>query len=286
MLTMCAKLGNSQLLVQTFGRLGEDGLVPTLDIFNCMINGFCKQGNITCAMVFFDSMKSRKIQPCIVTYSTLMDGLAVAGDVDTLHAVYTELLKSGIGANDNVYEMMMRGYAIKGMDKEVMLFRSKMSVPDSLASIRALVVLACNQQNMAKMESLYEQAKLIVKKDPTNSYHLKLINDIFVHRIRAYARDPRTPLKFFDELLQQLQSLLPRASSPRIFVYDELIRTYILRQALGPVEDCLQQLNRKWPNKVHELLRDSTVELLRSATRHLDSLPPMVEAIRDSPPKF
>jgi len=283
LLSACGKLGpESPLLVQSFNRLADDGLTPTLAIYNCMITGFCRQGNIPCALVFFDALKYRKLEPDIITYRALLDGLAVTGHVKEMYAVYTELLQSGIPPDEKVYETVMRGFAIKGLEKEVMLFRSKLSNPGGLSSIRCLIVLACNQQNIPEMEKLYEQAKLVMKKGPSSDHNFKLMNDIFVHRIRAYAKDPHTQVNFFSELLRQLLSVLPRGTSPRILVYDELIRTYALRQAVNPMEECLQQLARKWPSKVHELLRDSTVELVKSATGHLQSLPPMVEAIRDS----
>ncbi|KAG9130946.1 hypothetical protein Leryth_006712 [Lithospermum erythrorhizon] len=93
-----------------FKRLKDKGFVPTEVIFNTIVNGYCKQGNMEKALSVIESMGTFGVKPTCVTFNTVISQFCVSGKIGEAEALFKKMTDNGISPNVQTYNILIDGY--------------------------------------------------------------------------------------------------------------------------------------------------------------------------------
>ncbi|KAL3638856.1 hypothetical protein CASFOL_016763 [Castilleja foliolosa] len=102
----------------------ERGPPPGNTVFNCVINGFTKNGNPEEAVSVMWLMEKRGLIPDVYTYSVVMSYYARNGEVERASAIFDEAKKNHPKLSPVMFHKLVRGFCkIEQYDKAVSLLR-------------------------------------------------------------------------------------------------------------------------------------------------------------------
>jgi pentatricopeptide repeat protein len=152
---------------------------PDNYFFTIFISSFAqKYHDMNLAIELFEEMKKREIKPSIVTYSILIDGFALKGQVDKAVEYFENLKKDSIEPNAFTYTSLIKAWVqVNNKDNAKNVYNEMISknIQPVSATLRALQNLDhspnTNQRNLIKRatisqkEALYWASKLWISKD-------------------------------------------------------------------------------------------------------------------------
>lgn len=94
--------------------------VPSVRIYNIMLNGWFRSRKLKHAEKFWEEMKRGNVRPTVVTYGTLVEGYCRMRRVEKAFELVNEMTKHGIKPNAIVYNPIIDALAEAGRFKEAM----------------------------------------------------------------------------------------------------------------------------------------------------------------------
>ncbi|MED6110478.1 hypothetical protein PIB30_043310 [Stylosanthes scabra] len=97
------KAGNIDKAHELFDQMNEEGVHPNVVTLNVMVNGMCRSGRVHCAVEFFNAMKGKGIKGNAATYTPLISAFYGVNNIDKAMQFLDEMLSSGCSPDAVVY---------------------------------------------------------------------------------------------------------------------------------------------------------------------------------------
>ncbi|KAJ4809193.1 Pentatricopeptide repeat (PPR) superfamily protein [Rhynchospora pubera] len=111
----CRK-GNIRMGLELFRLMSKEGscFKPNAVTFGTLIHGFCREGEIAVATEMFEEMVAKGVMPNVNCCSILIDGLCKNGDVVAARKVFEQMPSFGVVANLYTYNSLINGLCKNG----------------------------------------------------------------------------------------------------------------------------------------------------------------------------
>ncbi|CAI9094424.1 OLC1v1030164C1 [Oldenlandia corymbosa var. corymbosa] len=132
-------------------RLQDTNWVPSIRIFNILLNGWFRARNLRGAEQLWMEMKKENIKPTTVTYGTLIEGYCRMGLVDVANDLIAEMRKEGVEPNAIVYNPVIDALGEAGRFQEALALMEQLSVLESgptLSTYNSLVKGFCKAEDL------------------------------------------------------------------------------------------------------------------------------------------
>ncbi|KAJ0983812.1 hypothetical protein J5N97_002168 [Dioscorea zingiberensis] len=109
--------------------LAERGLRPNAYTFAVVINALCKMNHLSNARELLNELNGRNdIVPCAFIYNPVIDGFCKAGNVDEANTIMMEMERKGCSPDKFTYTILIIGHCMKGrMVEAIELFDRMMT---------------------------------------------------------------------------------------------------------------------------------------------------------------
>ncbi|XVF82397.1 hypothetical protein PTKIN_Ptkin16aG0043900 [Pterospermum kingtungense] len=97
------------LLLLNLGKMLKLGLQPTLITFSTLINGLCIQGKVAQAMRLLEDMVEEGYQPNLIIYGTVLNGLCKLGDTTRAISLLRIMGERGCAPDIITYSTLIDG---------------------------------------------------------------------------------------------------------------------------------------------------------------------------------
>ncbi|KAJ8641527.1 hypothetical protein MRB53_018221 [Persea americana] len=109
---------------------------PNTVTYNCLIDGFCKAGEIDNARELFDGMTEQGVPPNVITMNTIVDGMCKNGRISSALQFFKELRGKGLEGNAVTYcSLIGASLHVNNVTKAMELFEEMVNggiSPDSV----------------------------------------------------------------------------------------------------------------------------------------------------------
>jgi pentatricopeptide repeat protein len=145
----------------------ESGIAPTKATYNIILKGFFRSGQLRHAWDFFLQMKKRgindeNVKPDVVSYTTVLHGLGVAGQLEKARKVFDEMSKEGCPPSTPTYNALIQVICKKGnVEDAVAVFNDmigKSFVPNRV-TYTVLIRGLCHAKKIDRAMKLLERMK-------------------------------------------------------------------------------------------------------------------------------
>uniref|UniRef100_A0A0A9DMU6 Pentatricopeptide repeat-containing protein n=1 Tax=Arundo donax TaxID=35708 RepID=A0A0A9DMU6_ARUDO len=145
----------------------ESGIAPTKATYNIILKGFFRAGQLQHAWDFFIQMKKRgskdeNCKPDVVSYTTVVHGLGVAGQLDKARKVFDEMSKEGCMPSAATYNALIQVICKKGNVEDAVLVFNDMIGKGYVANVVTYTVLIrghCHVGKINRAMNLFEKMK-------------------------------------------------------------------------------------------------------------------------------
>ncbi|MQL85404.1 hypothetical protein Taro_017920 [Colocasia esculenta] len=153
--------------LETLKEMVSSGLEPTVTTYNILLKGYFRSGQEKEAWAFFLQMKKRSkegsnCKPDVVSYTTVVHGLGLAGHVDRARKVFDEMIREGCLPSVATYNALIQVTCKKDIVKNALVLfdemRSKGYTPNS-TTFNLVIRGLCHSGEMDKAMELMEQMK-------------------------------------------------------------------------------------------------------------------------------
>ncbi|KAL3630613.1 hypothetical protein CASFOL_023597 [Castilleja foliolosa] len=112
---MCAKfrLGKLDQFHGLLDEMGRSGYSPDFHTFNLLLHVLGKGDKPLAALKLLNHMKGVGVDPTVLHFTTLIDGLSRAGNLEACE-YFSEMIKRGCGPDVVCYTVMITGYVVSG----------------------------------------------------------------------------------------------------------------------------------------------------------------------------
>ena len=101
------------------GQMQWDKVAPSIEIFNMLLKGYLRGGNVGAAQDVFRElegsgtwdMESLGIKPDVASYTSLLDHWANQGDVDLSEKVLEKMTRQGVAPDERTFGALVKAYA-------------------------------------------------------------------------------------------------------------------------------------------------------------------------------
>ncbi|KAJ4910676.1 Pentatricopeptide repeat-containing protein [Raphanus sativus] len=100
--------------------ISKEGISPDPVIFNVMINGFCRAGEVERGKMVIEFMKKNGCNPNVYNYSALMNGFCKEGKIQEAREVFEEVKETGLKLDTVGYTTLMNCFSRSGQIDEAM----------------------------------------------------------------------------------------------------------------------------------------------------------------------
>ncbi|XP_008790438.3 pentatricopeptide repeat-containing protein At1g74900, mitochondrial [Phoenix dactylifera] len=130
------RLKRTPKALEVLREMVDSGLEPTLNTYNILLKGFFRAGQIKEALAFFSQMKKRgrkensnsgaNCRPDVVSYTTMVHGLGLAGRLHKARKVFDEMVGEGCLPSVATYNALIQVICKKGCVKDAVLVFDEM----------------------------------------------------------------------------------------------------------------------------------------------------------------
>lgn len=212
---------------------------PSPTTYRILIKGLVDNGKIERAIELKDEMLSKGFSPDPLVYSFLMSGQAKEKNPDGVFGLFEELKeKLGGEVNDGVvYGSVMKGYFLRGMEKEAMetyeeILRVKMS------AVAFNSVLDALSKNGKFEEAVRLFDRMIEEHDPPKRLSVNLGS--FNVMVDGYCGEKR-----FEDAIALFKGMGEKRCSPDTLSYNNLIQQLCDNGLLGEGEELYRGMSEK-----------------------------------------
>lgn len=117
-LSACSQLGAFEFGIWVHDYIGKNGLCKTLPLNNALIDMYAKSGNMDKALEVFENMKQR----CVVTWTTIIRGLAAHGLGREALDMFSRMERARIKPNDITFVAILSACSHVGFVREGQCF--------------------------------------------------------------------------------------------------------------------------------------------------------------------
>ncbi|XP_042389591.1 pentatricopeptide repeat-containing protein At1g74900, mitochondrial-like isoform X2 [Zingiber officinale] len=109
--------------LEVLRQMVDSGIEPTKNTYNILLKGFFRIGQVNEALQFFKQMKKRgrrggpgdlECRPDVVSYTTMVHGLGLAGLLQKARKVFDEMISEGCLPSVATYNALIQGFATPG----------------------------------------------------------------------------------------------------------------------------------------------------------------------------
>merc|ERR1719498_1031778 len=94
-----------------FRDMCERGVTPDLITYSTVIKGYCVQGDLEQAIQLFTLMRKRNIQPDAILFNSILDGAARKQMTSLVEQVLTDMESCGIAPSNFTLSILVKLYA-------------------------------------------------------------------------------------------------------------------------------------------------------------------------------
>lgn len=114
------KQGNVEEGTRIWSQMAEEGVEPNAITFSLLIDAHCKKGEMETATAIFSEMVVRGRTPDVVTYTSLIDGHMKKGSLAEVGRLNREMAEAGVPANAFTLSALVDGLCRQGRSREAM----------------------------------------------------------------------------------------------------------------------------------------------------------------------
>ncbi|XP_073286146.1 pentatricopeptide repeat-containing protein At1g55630-like [Primulina huaijiensis] len=142
------------------------GVDPSVLQFTTLIDGLRRAGNMDACLYFFDEMMKHVCRPDVVTYTVVITGYVVAGELDKARKMFDEMFGKGAITQCITYNSMICGLCMVGKFDEAWLTLKEMGSKGSDCNLNFLVytTILSNLRIARKMDEAQEVVKHMVER--------------------------------------------------------------------------------------------------------------------------
>uniref|UniRef100_J3LFV0 Pentacotripeptide-repeat region of PRORP domain-containing protein n=1 Tax=Oryza brachyantha TaxID=4533 RepID=J3LFV0_ORYBR len=145
----------------------ESGIAPTKTTYNIVLKGFFRAGQLQHAWDFFLQMKKRgsrdeSCKPDVVSYTTMVHGLGVAGQLEKARKVFDEMSKEGCTPSVATYNALIQVICKKANVEDAVMVFDDMLVKGYVPNVVTYTVLIrglCHAGKIDRGLNLLERMK-------------------------------------------------------------------------------------------------------------------------------
>ncbi|AES99219.1 PPR containing plant-like protein [Medicago truncatula] len=108
------KIGDVMNARMVFDEISRRGLRPSVVSFNTLISGYCRSKNVEEGFVLKSVMESERISPDVFTYSALINGLCKESRVEEANGLFDEMCEMGLVPNGVTFTTLIDGQCKHG----------------------------------------------------------------------------------------------------------------------------------------------------------------------------
>ncbi|XP_074586171.1 pentatricopeptide repeat-containing protein At2g18520, mitochondrial-like [Curcuma longa] len=155
--------GRIERLQDAFNRSFElYGAAPGIASYNIYLKALCSTNKIDEALVLFDQMRDKGIEPDISCYNSLLHGYFKKGDYAAFDKVLKEICKKGLSQNVGTYNCRIAALCAKGKSSQAEELLDVMKLngifPDKI-SFNTLINRFCKQGDVDSAIELFKRMK-------------------------------------------------------------------------------------------------------------------------------
>ncbi|KAI3852369.1 hypothetical protein MKX03_018849 [Papaver bracteatum] len=109
----------------------EPGWVPSVGVYNVLLEGWFRLGKLKQAEKLWEDMKTENVAPDVVTYGTLVEGYCKLRRVERAMELVSEMKREGIRGNAIVYNPIVDALSEAGRFKEALGMIERLLVTES-----------------------------------------------------------------------------------------------------------------------------------------------------------
>ncbi|RZC75222.1 hypothetical protein C5167_050703 [Papaver somniferum] len=130
----------------------EPGWVPSVGVYNVLLEGWFRLGKLKQAERLWEDMKTENVAPNVVTYGTLVEGYCKLRRVERAMELVSEMKREGIRSDAIVYNPIVDALSEAGRFKEALGMMERLLVTESgptLSSYNSMVKGYCKAADSA-----------------------------------------------------------------------------------------------------------------------------------------
>ncbi|KAF9613400.1 hypothetical protein IFM89_008230 [Coptis chinensis] len=116
--------------------ISEHGYAANTITYNCLLDGFCKAGEIDRLRELFDQMNTEGVPADVITLNILVDGMCKHGRISSAFEFFNDMQKKGLNANAITYTSLISAFCnVNNLDKATAMFDLMVSsgcIPDKV----------------------------------------------------------------------------------------------------------------------------------------------------------
>ncbi|KAF2320387.1 hypothetical protein GH714_027361 [Hevea brasiliensis] len=140
------------------------GFDPNVLHFTTLIDGLSRAGNLDACKYFFEEMIKNGCKPDVVCYTVMITGYIMAGELEKAQALFDEMTARGQLPNVFTYNSMIRGFCMAGRFKEACSMLNEMESRGCSPNFLVYSTLVSNMQNAGKLSEAREVIRQMVEK--------------------------------------------------------------------------------------------------------------------------
>ncbi|KAJ3173081.1 hypothetical protein HDU88_004540 [Geranomyces variabilis] len=103
-----ARMGDLEGSRNVLKRLGETGLQPNMATYNLFMRMYVKAGKLDAAIAFFERMLAEDLAPDVDSFNVLIDGAGQAGRADLAWRYYQNMLDLAYDPNERTFSLLIK----------------------------------------------------------------------------------------------------------------------------------------------------------------------------------
>ncbi|KAK1386040.1 Pentatricopeptide repeat protein [Heracleum sosnowskyi] len=215
------------LLASTF----KCGFLPTVVTYNTLIRGLLSQHKSAEARLFFENLiKFRQVQPNVVTFTTMIDGLCKTGHTDMALSLFRFMEKSDCEPDTVTYNAIVNSLCKRGLVDDALNLHSRMMEKCILPNVwtySPIIQVLCSLKRWEEVGLLLNQM----------IHDMKVSPDVhtFTILVDAYSKSGK-----LDDAKHIIQIMNEMGENPNIVTYNSLMQGYCSQ---GQMDEALAILN-------------------------------------------
>ncbi|KAF5185073.1 Pentatricopeptide repeat-containing protein [Thalictrum thalictroides] len=97
-----------------FNKMKQAGFSPTLVTYNSLINGLCEEGSVSKDEELAQALPSKGLNLDVITYNSIISGISEKGDILKVKELYQEMLMKNLSLDRVIYNALVRCHAREG----------------------------------------------------------------------------------------------------------------------------------------------------------------------------
>ncbi|KVI06902.1 Pentatricopeptide repeat-containing protein [Cynara cardunculus var. scolymus] len=218
------------------------GVVPNVNMFNIMINGYCLENKFGDARDLMNKMREFNCLPDNVTYNTLLNALCKKGRLKDVRELLLEMKNQGLFPNRNTYNTLVHMYCQRrGSLLEATHIFDLMTQNNFLPDVWTYNTLISGLCNEGKIEEAIRVSNEMEK--------LKLLPDVITYNTLI---DGCFKWKKSSEAIKLLDGMSERGMKRNTVTYNILIKWYCKEGDMGKASETVKHMetNGLFPDSV------------------------------------